>query len=717
MNTREENERIREKNRRAAERAYENMNAALHGSSERSGVNAVLKFLNERERVDTRLPLSEQLEQIDEQLSIKTRRVTLDKDWYTTAVIPMLVMTADGEWLAVIPSPGGSCSYINKGKSVRVTHKNAGMFTTEAVYFYKAMGNGNITMRRMASFMVKCISKREAAAVTAASVLTIFAGMLLPWVNSFIFSKIIPAGVPNGISAAAALMFSAVMAAAVLGLLQSLVLTNSMLRCCAYMQSAVFSRLLSLKPEFFRNIRSGELSGMIMEFSDISKIVSVKSISAFINMLLSFIYLFQIYIYAPQLLIWVILSSVLIGGIMAAEGLLNARWTREYAKSLSGMAGFCYELFSGMEQVKLCGCEARMMRRWSEYYLDISKKEDKPFFLKYSDVFRKIIKIFTTAAIFIFGAGLSASDYIAFSAAYGAYAAAGTGAAVIIRMIAGLRSSYTLIKPMLNAECEDYGSGKKCPDSFAGEISVSDVYFKYSDDGPYVLKGISAHIRPCESVGIIGSSGCGKSTLIRLLLGFGSAERGSIYIDGFDIRELDLKKYRQKIGTVLQNTGLISGDIYSNITVTKPDASMEEVNKAIEMAGLTDTIAALPMGVHTPVSQENCTLSGGERQRVLIARAIISRPSVLIFDEATSALDNITQARITKNVNSLNCTKIIVAHRLSTIKECDKIMVIDKGVIVQEGAFCELQNTEGPFRQLMKKQQGGSQDNKEGDNA
>ena len=192
--------------------------------------------------------------------------------------------------------------------------------------------------------------------------------------------------------------------------------------------------------------------------------------------------------------------------------------------------------------------------------------------------------------------------------------------------------------------------------------------------------------------------------MIRLLLGFEKAQQGSVYIDGFDIRELDLRHYRRKLGTVLQNMGLISGDIYSNITVTKPDASIEEVNKAIELAGLTETIAALPMGIHTPVSQENCTLSGGERQRVLIARAVISKPSILIFDEATSALDNITQTRITESINKLDCTKIIVAHRLSTIEQCDRILVMDKGVIVQEGTYDELKNINGQFMQLMKRQ-------------
>lgn len=362
-------------------------------------------------------------------------------------------------------------------------------------------------------------------------------------------------------------------------------------------------------------------------------------------------------------------------------------------------------MLAGMEHIKLNGAEARIMRRWSERYLDASRNEDKPFFLKYAQVFYKLVSIFTTAVIFLSGAGMAASDYIAFSAAYGAYTAAGAGATVIIQTIASLKASYSLISPVLEAECEEYGSEKKTPERLRGEITVSDLYFRYADGAPYVLQGLSVHIREGESVGVIGTSGCGKSTLIRLLLGFEEAEKGSVYIDEFDIRELDMRSCRRKIGTVLQDAGIISGDIYSNITITKPDANREEVREAIDMAGLTETIESLPMGVHTPISQENCTLSGGQRQRVLIARALITKPSILIFDEATSALDNITQAKISESVNRLKCTKIIVAHRLSTIQQCDRILVMDKGGIVQEGTFEELKNADGLLKQLLARQE------------
>ena len=704
MNIQEQNERIREKNREAVARAYENMDAAFHNKSETAGLNGVLRFLNEKARLDASLPLSQQLKQIERQCHIRTRYVYLDADWYTHCAIPMLVKTTEEQWVTVIPGPSGSCVSIENGRKKAITRRNAARFTKDAICFYKRFPHRQITMGGLISFMVKCISRRDGLTILAASLLTALSGLLLPWVNSFLFSNIVPAGETDGISAVAALMFSAVTTAAVLGMLQSLVLTNSMLRCSVYTQSAVFSRLLTLRPEFFKRIRSGELSEMLTQFSDLTNLISVQGIRSCIGIVLSLVYLIQIYHYAPQLLPWVVLSTALLVALMAGNGILNARWANGYTQALSKMSGFCYELFSGMEQVKMSGSEMRMLRRWSEYYLEVSKREDKPALLQYAPACYKAVQLLTAGVIFWFGAQLTASDYIAFSAAYGAYLAASTGAPAMIQTIASFLASYLLIRPLLSGELEEDESGGKQPASFAGEITVSDLRFRYDPDAPYVLDGLSMHIRPGESVGIIGPSGCGKSTLIRLLLGLEKGESGSIYVDGIDMRELDLKYYRSKIGTVLQNTGLIAGDIYANITITKPNAKLEEVQWAVELAGLKETVASLPMGLHTPVSQENCTLSGGERQRVLIARAVLARPSILIFDEATSALDNITQANITRELNQLDCTKLIVAHRLSTIRACDRIVVMDQGEIVQSGRFEELERVPGLFQKLVSKQ-------------
>jgi len=400
-----------------------------------------------------------------------------------------------------------------------------------------------------------------------------------------------------------------------------------------------------------------------------------------------------------------VLYSVIICLFVSIQAIQGAKWRREYSKELSEMSGFCYEMFAGIEQIKLNGAAGRIIEKWSEKYLSCAEAEDKPFLLKYGNGILKLISILSMAFVFVLGSELSAPDYIAFSSAYGAYLVSSMSFGDIVRVVTSLRASFSLMKPVLDSETEAYGEEKVDISDITGEISFSNVYFRYDKKSSYVLNGISLNIKKGESVGIVGTSGCGKSTLIRLLLGFEDADEGSITVDGFDLRELNLKKYRQRIGTVLQNAGLISGDIFTNITVTKPGATLDEVNRVLELVGLKEDIDELPMGLHTPISEDNCTLSGGQRQRVLIARALISNPAIIIFDEATSALDNITQAKITESMQKLDCTKIIVAHRLSTVEDCDRIIVMDKGTVAESGAYHDLIEKNGLFANLVRRQQ------------
>lgn len=421
MDARTEAERIRQKNYEAAAHAYKNIYAALDDRQDHDGINAVLKFLNEKRRVDPELPLSEQLQYIEEAFQIKMRYAELEADWWKTTVVPMLVKTRDDRWHVVIPNMDGTCVWIKDGNKRRVTAKAAQQFTSSAMCFYKGMKSGKVTARELLLFMTAAVSSKDKIAVAAISVLTVLTGMLLPWANSFIFSYVIPAGERSEVGAVTALVFSASAIGAILKLMQSLILNNSMLRASVYLQSWIFSRLLALPTGFFKEIKSGELSRMIMEFSDVSKIVSARSVSACIGMLLSLAYLIQIRLYAENLFGWVILISVLYVGLLIWEGIQNAHWQREYSKSLSRMSGFCYELFSGMEQVKLNGAEARIMRRWSRCYLDASRNADKPLFLKYCGAVFKLLGILASCCIYLSGANMQASNYIAFAAAYGAY--------------------------------------------------------------------------------------------------------------------------------------------------------------------------------------------------------------------------------------------------------------------------------------------------------
>jgi len=236
-----------------------------------------------------------------------------------------------------------------------------------------------------------------------------------------------------------------------------------------------------------------------------------------------------------------------------------------------------------------------------------------------------------------------------------------------------------------------------------GDIEVQHAMFRYHQDGPLVLRDVSFQIPAGEFVAFVGPSGSGKSTLLRLLLGFETVEGGSVSYDGQDVGSLDIRAVRRQIGVVLQSGRLLSGDIFTNI-VGSVAATLEEAWEAARMAGLAEDIEAMPMGMHTVVNDGGGTLSGGQRQRLLIARAIVNKPRILLFDEATSALDNRTQAIVSKSLESLRATRVVVAHRLSTIINASRIFVLERGRLVQTGSYAELMEQKGPFAELAKRQ-------------
>ncbi len=203
---------------------------------------------------------------------------------------------------------------------------------------------------------------------------------------------------------------------------------------------------------------------------------------------------------------------------------------------------------------------------------------------------------------------------------------------------------------------------------------------------------------------IVGHSGSGKSTLVRLLRGFEKPGKGAIYIDRHDLAHMDPRAIRRQIGVVMQNGQLFSGDIYSNITISAPYLSEQEAWEAAETAGIADDIRKMPMGMHTHISEGSGGISGGQKQRLLIARAIASKPKILIFDEATSALDNVTQKKVSDALDKLSVTRIVIAHRLSTIRNCDRILVLDDGKIVEEGTYDDLMLQNGVFARLVERQ-------------
>lgn len=269
--------------------------------------------------------------------------------------------------------------------------------------------------------------------------------------------------------------------------------------------------------------------------------------------------------------------------------------------------------------------------------------------------------------------------------------------------MAQIRPQLDSIAPILETEPEIDGRSTTVG-SLSGGIKVSHLSFRYQDDSPLVLDDLSLTISPGEYVGIVGRSGCGKSTLLRLLLGFESPHRGSIFYDHYDLSKVNKSQLRRRIGTCLQNGSLFAGDIFHNVTVTAPWSTQDDAWEALRQACLYDDVKALPMGLHTLITEGGGGFSGGQRQRILIARALIGKPGIVFFDEATSALDNISQKQVSDNLDRLNCTRLVIAHRLSTIRHCDRIIVLDKGKVAEEGTFEDLMAQRGLFYEMSKRQ-------------
>ena len=217
------------------------------------------------------------------------------------------------------------------------------------------------------------------------------------------------------------------------------------------------------------------------------------------------------------------------------------------------------------------------------------------------------------------------------------------------------------------------------------------------------LDHLNLTIQKGEIFGLLGPNGSGKTTTINCLLSLLSYDKGTIEIFGQPMRPDNYDAKRQ-IGVVMQNGKLFSGDIFSNITISAPQLGLKEAWEAAEMAGVADDIRNMPMGMHTILSEGSGGISGGQKQRLMIARAIVTKPKVLLFDEATSALDNITQKHVSDSLKNLKSTRIVIAHRLSTIKECDRIIVLDKGHIIEDGTYQSLSKAGGFFSELVERQ-------------
>lgn len=688
------------------------MGEALSDSQKaKDAIDAILKFYHIKSTglPDTVKDINDQLEFLLRPHGVMRRTVTLEKDWYRDAIGAMLaVKKSDGSAVALLPSGMGGYTYYDaqKGKRVKVGRKTQELFEDEAIAFYSSFPLRKIGVSDLLLYIVRTLSVSDFVLFGLVTLMVTMIGMISPKLTNLLFSSVLESGNLRVLLSMAVFMVSVSASSLLIGGMKSLLLTRINTKTELAVQSATMMRVLSLPADFFKNYSAGDLSARAQQINALCTMLISAFLSTGLTSIFSLVYISQIFTYAPALVIPALVIILVTVGFSLITTFAQMRISKKQMELSAQESGLSYALISGVQKIKLAGAEKRAFAKWGSLFAKSAKLAyNPPMFLKLNSVFSLTISLVGTIVMYAMSvrSGVSVADYYAFNTAYGMVSGAFMSLAGMAMTVANIKPVLEMVKPILDAQPE-VSEGKKVIERLSGGIELNNVSFRYNENMPLIVDNLSLKIRPGQYVALVGSTGCGKSTLMRLMLGFETPQKGAVYYDGKDIAKVDLKSLRRKIGVVMQNGKLFSGDIFSNITISAPWLTLDDAWEAAELAGIADDIRRMPMGMHTIISEGSGGVSGGQRQRLMIARAIAPKPKILMFDEATSALDNLTQKKVSDSLDGLKCTRIVIAHRLSTIRQCDRIIYLENGRIAEDGTYDELIAKNGKFAELVARQ-------------
>ncbi len=503
---------------------------------------------------------------------------------------------------------------------------------------------------------------------------------------------------------------------AVLTGVRAYVLTHTTSRIDVTLGARLFRHMLNLPISYFENRRAGDTVARVRELETIRGFLTGSALTAVLDAVFVVVFLAVMYYYAP-LLTWIVMGSIpcYVALSFFVTPVLRSRIEEKFKRGADNQA-FLIENINGVETVKASAVEPQMRRRWEEQLAAYVTAGFKATNLNNiaSQIAQSISKL-TMALTLFFGAKMvMAGDMtigmlVAFNMLSGRVTMPILRLAQLWQEFQQIGVSVERLGDVLNTKTEVAGTTNKARmPEIKGHVKFEDVAFRYQPDLPPVLDGVAVEAKPGEVIGIVGASGSGKSTLTKLLQRLYVPEKGRVLVDGIDVATVDPAWLRRQIGVVLQENFLFNKSVRDNIALVDPAMSMERIMEAARLAGAHEFITQLPAGYDTNVGERGCNLSGGQRQRIAIARALVTNPKLLIFDEATSALDYESESIIQENMRDIckDRTVFIIAHRLSTVYNADRIIVLDKGKIIEQGSHKTLVEKDGYYAKLYGIQSG-----------
>ncbi len=494
----------------------------------------------------------------------------------------------------------------------------------------------------------------------------------------------------------------------IVSVLKQRLLANVRNRISIRVQGVIMTKILELPRSFFSDNSSGKISKRISQCNNLTSTITNFFMDILLNFSFSSAYLIQMHSFSDELFV----PAVILMIIKLIFSIITSWWDTQLNKETFNVSmetdSFFYSVIKGIMKIKSMGVEPLIYAKWADSYRSILHNSySKPFLLRNQGLIISALTTITTVTLMGATAlnGLTREDYMVFTSSFTMMMTAVNTLTSTMGSLFRMTMMAENVKPIFSYEIPQKGN-KEYVRSIRGDIRTENIHFSYDSDMIGCLRGVSLHITAGEKVAIVGESGCGKSTLLKIIMGMEVPDSGMVYYDNKNISDLNLRSLRQKIGSVFQFSKLFPGTIYDNLVFGCVETvSEEKCWEALEKACMADYIRELPLGLNTEISQSNSSgFSGGQRQRILIARALVRNPKVLILDEATSALDNITQKQVLDNIMELNMTILMVAHRLSTVINFDRIIMLKEGNIAESGTYEELMEKKGLFAQLVEKQ-------------
>ena len=713
--------------RSSAERARRNLFSVLSGerpAEDESGLLRTLEHIGRHEGISfaastqaqRRAASSEEttLEDILDVSGVRFRRVALrmNQRWWLSDSGAMLASyQQDGAPVALIPGASGRYLMVDPraSRAVRVNAQRAALLDSTAYFFYCPLPDEETSSATSLLGMVFNRAWSDLARLVGAGVLSGLA-MLAPAIFlGAIASQVLPSGDQRSLVMLTAAMVLGGLALALAQMVKGTALMRLEGRAAARISAALWDRMLVLPSSFFRRFTVGDLGSRALGFQQLrDRVAGVVAGS-----MLTLIFLL------PASALMLVYDSVLGGlglGVGAAAiavtlyiGVRQLPHHRRLLATSRRLTGVLLQLISGVAKLRVAGAEESGFAMWAAHYRDQKQTEMQMGRLnEHLIAFVSATPYFAVAGLFAVAlerseqglpVGSFLAIYVAFMVFYGAIVQFGLSFSAIAAILPTIEQTAPIL-----AERPRRSSGDAPVLELQGELRIDHVTFRYTDDGPLVLQDVSLHARPGEFIALVGESGSGKSTLLRLALGLESPLSGAVYYDGHDLERLNRHALRNGVGTVVQDAALRPQTVLDNIIGTGNDLTMDDAWRASRLASVDQDIEAMPMGMYTVTSEGSTAFSGGQAQRIMLAGALVRNPRVVLLDEATNWLDNETQSSVMERIENLSVTRIVSAHRLSTVRRADRIYVLRRGQVVQQGSFDDLMAEDGTFREMALRQ-------------